>query len=40
MTQPLLPLSHVARFATASHRSKKYLSQSGLDSSVTNLYLP
>jgi hypothetical protein len=30
MTQPLLPRSHVARLATASHMSKKYRSQLGL----------
>jgi hypothetical protein len=30
ITQPLLPRSQVARLETASHRSKKYLSQLGL----------
>jgi hypothetical protein len=29
ITQPALPLSQVARLETASHKSKKYLSQSG-----------
>jgi hypothetical protein len=39
MTQPALPRSQVARLETASQRSKKYRSQSGLEVLV-NFVLP